>query len=104
MQPNACNQTWIHPVCVASSLHRRVEGWVERMDSGRGEAERKSGVKDTLSMTAGIFGRYSAGCWASNFPKTLYQYTLYIFMNGFWPVCQSSQSLCEGEEIEGSSL
>lgn len=66
-------------LCVLPALCRRVGGWVERMDSGKGETERKCGVKYSLSMTAGIFGRYSDGCWTSNFPRTLYQYTQMTF-------------------------
>lgn len=73
LQPSAHNQTWNHSVRVASSPHQRVGGWVERIGSGKGETERKSGVKDTRSVTTGIFRRYSDGCWASSFPRSLYQ-------------------------------
>lgn len=73
LQPSSHNQMWNHSVCVASSPRRRVGRWVERIASGKGETERKSGVKDTLSVATGIFRRYSDGCWASSFPRSRYK-------------------------------
>lgn len=45
MQPNFHGHMWVQLVCAASSVHRRVGGGIGGIDPGKGEPERKSGVK-----------------------------------------------------------